>query len=405
MTSELHLGKGYGISSSFLNISLTLVPPIVATIRVIGESFIPVEMFFIAMGLCGIIVGFALKNMDRQDGGALEMPEIEVDVPVILTQPTTSTLASAVASPALSRKQSRLACKRQRQRPALSNIQTVGSPLGRKRWLSFDGDNRDRGQFSGSSPRLSSTGRKGDQDDPTDDETQENSPQLSASGSWNSPTIGSSPPKTQTGASPSRTPWLPMTERLHRTRKWFGRPLLQRALTRVGSPLLQQYAYSPRNNNDSHYGSISSPSIVSLRGEGAGGSDRWDLEGGVGVPATQEDYSVSQHPILYNPLRGSSGSFRINRNARPIAFGEGEEGRIFLNGQVVEPSAAATNGSTDTSDDEGDGYGDEGRYESDQHDSVRTNKSEATAVATDVDGTGIDRVASRTEEIANTITE
>lgn len=59
-------------------------------------------------------------------------------------------------------------------------------------------------------------------------------------------------------------------------------------------------------------------------------------EGGEKQVTAVEDYSVSQHPILYNPLRGSSGSFRISRTARPIAFGEGEEGLIYLNGQEVE---------------------------------------------------------------------
>ncbi|KAF9568123.1 hypothetical protein EC968_003096 [Mortierella alpina] len=86
VTNELHLGKGYGISSSFLNISLTLVPPIVATIRVAGDGFLPVEMFFISMGLCGMLVGFALKSIDRRSGGALEQPEIRVEVPVLVPQ-------------------------------------------------------------------------------------------------------------------------------------------------------------------------------------------------------------------------------------------------------------------------------------------------------------------------------
>ncbi|KAI1318111.1 hypothetical protein EDD11_007163 [Mortierella claussenii] len=93
ITNELHLGKGYGISSSFLNISLTIVPPIVATIRVVGDSFLYVEMFFIVMGLTGILVGFVLKVMDRRDGGALEEPEIHVEVPVIIPQ-TAATSAS-----------------------------------------------------------------------------------------------------------------------------------------------------------------------------------------------------------------------------------------------------------------------------------------------------------------------
>ncbi|KAG0280630.1 hypothetical protein BGZ95_009371 [Linnemannia exigua] len=180
VTNELHLGKGYGISASFLNVSLTVVPPIVATIRVIGDSFIPVEMFFIGMGLCGILVGFALKSIDRRDGGALEEPEIQVDVPVIVPQTAMSASTSAVASPALSQSRSRFG----------------------RRHGEFDLENQDRIEKQ--------------------------------------------------------------------------------------------------------------------------------------VPAAVEDYSVAQHPILYNPLRGSSGSFRISRTARPVAFGEGEEGLIYVNGQEVE---------------------------------------------------------------------
>ncbi|KAF9908982.1 hypothetical protein EC991_009164 [Linnemannia zychae] len=220
ITNELHLGKGYGISASFLNISLTVVPPIVATIRVIGDSFIPVEMFFIAMGICGILVGFALKSIDRRDGGALEEPEIQVDVPVIVPQTATiSASASAVASPALSQMRSRFG--KRLNRPTLSCIQ------------------------------------------------------------------------------PSR-----------------------------GAGSRAEARPTPRR-----YGSFSSPSLASPRIDG-----EFDLEEQVdgGEKQVVEDYSVAQHPILYNPLRGSSGSFRISRTAKPVAFGEGEEGLIYLNGQEIE---------------------------------------------------------------------
>ncbi|KAK5816765.1 major facilitator superfamily domain-containing protein [Linnemannia elongata] len=318
VTNELHLGKGYGISTSFLNISLTIAPPIVATIRVIGNSFLPVEMFFIGMGLCGILVGFALKNIDRRDGGALEDPEIQVDVPVIVPQTATSTSTSTMASPALSQSRSRF--RRQRKRPTLSCIQTLGSGSGSgagpasgsgslwtpKRWQ----NNLSEGAEAFESPRL--TKAQGEGEGGIGDSSQD----------WNSPTI-SSPlvPNISTSL---------LTPKKTRSRKWFGRPLLHRTLTRVGSPLLQQYSSSPRR-----YGSFSSPSIASPRMDGD-----FDLEegseGGEKQVTAVEDYSVSQHPILYNPLRGSSGSFRISRTARPIAFGEGEEGLIYLNGQEVE---------------------------------------------------------------------
>lgn len=67
-----------------------------------------------------------------------------------------------------------------------------------------------------------------------------------------------------------------------------------------------------------------------------GGDAPWDDEEAAHRSAGLNGYGVTQHPILYNPLRGSSGSFRVNRNARPVAFGEGEEGRIYLDGQEVE---------------------------------------------------------------------
>ncbi|KAF9539584.1 hypothetical protein EC957_005201 [Mortierella hygrophila] len=311
VTNELHLGKGYGISTSFLNISLTIAPPIVATIRVIGDSFIPVEMFFIAMGLCGIIVGFALKNIDRRDGGALENPEIQVDVPVIVPQTAASASTSTVASPVPSQSRSRFG--RQKKRPALNYIQALGSEPGSgaelasgsgslwtpKRWQ----NNLDEGSEAFGSPRSAKSqgGSEGDIGDSSQD----------------SPLV------------PSNSIPL-LLPRITKTKKWFGKPLLQRTLPRVGSPLLQQYSSSPRR-----YGSFSSPSIASTRIDG-----EFDLEegseGGEKQVTVVEDYSVTQHPILYNPLRGSSGSFRISRNAKPIAFGEGEEGLIYLNGQEVE---------------------------------------------------------------------
>ncbi|KAG0376556.1 hypothetical protein BGX24_007583 [Mortierella sp. AD032] len=330
VTNELHLGKGYGISASFLNISLTVVPPIVATIRVISDSFIPVEMFFIAMGLCGILVGFALKSIDRRDGGALEEPEIQVDVPMIVPQTSMSASTSAMASPVLSQSRSRFG--RRNNRPALSCIQTSGIGTGSgavmvsgpgsvwtpKRWH----NNLDEAteQFG---PPHSTKGQGGDGVGIGGGSSQD----------WNSPNV-SSPLLSHNNINNNNNSALsPMADMKGKPRKWFRRrPLLQRTYTRIGSPLLQQYSSSPQR-----YGSFSSPSLASPRIDG-----EFDLEDQGGIekqaPAVVEDYSVTQHPILYNPLRGSSGSFRVSRTAKPVAFGEGEEGLIYVNGQEVELS-------------------------------------------------------------------
>ncbi|KAG9068520.1 hypothetical protein KI688_010793 [Linnemannia hyalina] len=305
----VHTTLGFTSLSPIFAFSL-LAPPIVATIRVIGDSFIPVEMFFIAMGLCGIIVGFALKNIDRRDGGALENPEIQMDVPVIVPQTAASASTSTVASPVPS--QSRSLFGRQKKRPALNCIQTLGSGPGSggalasgsgslwtpKRWQ----NNLDEGSEAFGSP--CSTKAQGGSEGGIGDFSQD------------SPLVPNN----------SNSLLLP---RITKPKKWFGKPLLQRSLPRVGSPLLQQYSSSPRR-----YGSFSSPSIASTRIDG-----EFDLEeggeGGEKRATAVEDYSVAQHPILYNPLRGSSGSFRITRTAKPIAFGAGEE-LIYLNGQEVE---------------------------------------------------------------------
>ncbi|KAG0007001.1 hypothetical protein BGZ80_005064 [Entomortierella chlamydospora] len=278
VTNELHLGKGYGISSSFLNISLTVVPPIVATIRVMGDSFIPVEMFFISMGLYGILVGFILKFIDRRDGGALEVPEIQVEVPVIVPQASSSAPNSVAPSPVMSHKRSNALKKRKRPALPAFDIHRLSLP---------DHDSartRKRRSQDGDVDQDSLLQRR---EVHGDDEI--------ASSPWDS----------------------------------------------IGSPLLQQYSSSPR------YGSISTPSIsTSLH------DDYWDIEDGTKPTSDTGGYSVSQHPILYNPLRGSSGSFRINRSARPIAFGEGEEGRIYVDGQAVEPSHEGHEDYNSTSDSE-----------------------------------------------------
>ncbi|KAF9989010.1 hypothetical protein BGZ75_007920 [Mortierella antarctica] len=334
VTNELHLGKGYGISSSFLNISLTLVPPIVATIRVAGDSFLPVEMFFISMGLSGMLVGFVLKTIDRRSGGALEQPEIRVEVPVLVPQaniPSTSVSESAVTSPVLS--QGRPAFARRRQRPALSCIQTTGrvSGLGLRRVESLSEE---------CGPTLS---RRSENDDSSPyqelDANSDNELQTANNTSHQTASRTNSSPETRR---PLILPISPMTER--NRRRWFGerRPLLRRTLTRVGSPLLQQYARSPR------YGSFSSPSLASVSaGDHAFYWGSEDIESRLpGSEAFVEDYSVSQHPILYNPLRGSSGSFRISRSARPVVFSESEDGLVYVDEQAARGSDCDDDGDT-----------------------------------------------------------
>ncbi|KAF9188068.1 hypothetical protein BGZ51_000862 [Haplosporangium sp. Z 767] len=318
VTNELHLGKAYGISSSFLNISLTVVPFIVATIRVVGESFIPVEMFFVSMGLCGIAVGFMLKGIDRRDGGALEEPEILVDVPVIVPQTSLSTAASSTASPVVSQGRARFA---KRQRPRLDILQS--SEFRPQRSVSESGQGilkrwRDEEQ-DGDTESGTLGGNQGGSHDTT--ATHEGSDGHFATAGFAQGHHGD-------------MSMSPLTDQPSRHRKWHSRSLLQRTLTRMESPLLQQCVNSPL------YGSFSSPSLSTAMVEFP-----WDVAEAT-IPVI-EGYSVSQHPILYNPLRGSSGSFRISRNARPIAFGDGEEGLLYINDQMVDPGDENDDGTED----------------------------------------------------------
>ncbi|KAG0207490.1 hypothetical protein BGX28_001267 [Mortierella sp. GBA30] len=347
ITNELSLGKAYGISSSALNISLTVVPPIVATIRVLGDSFLPVELFFISMGLYGIFVGFILKRLDLQNGGALERAEIEVEVPVLVPQAalvTSTSLSSSIApSPSLSFSQGG---PKKRERPILSCIQSSRPETGLgligvvteseppqlpKRWRSHPNlDNDDKSDKDGDDDERTAASNNSEGD---------SCPAFSRT---------ASPP--MRGRRPLIWPVSPMTERSRR--KWFGarrnKPLLQRTLARVGSPLLQQqqqqqqHQYSSANSG---YGSFSSPSLASaavIMGDHVPHRVADDIESKL-LPVSGtviEDYSsaASRHPILYIPLRGSSGSFKISRSARPIAFGEGEEGLLYINGQEVGAS-------------------------------------------------------------------
>ncbi|RUS27622.1 major facilitator superfamily domain-containing protein [Jimgerdemannia flammicorona] len=84
VTGERRLGLAYGIATAFLNTALTIVPTIVATIRLIGGTFLPVEFFFVGMAGMGIVAGWALLRVDAAYGdGRLERPEIEAGVVVV----------------------------------------------------------------------------------------------------------------------------------------------------------------------------------------------------------------------------------------------------------------------------------------------------------------------------------
>lgn len=286
--NEVHLGKGYGISTSFLNISLTVAPFIVATIRVMSDNFIPVEMYFIAMGLCGVFAGFALKNIDEQNGGALEVPEIQVEVPVIVSR---STVSTPIASPALSK--SRSGRLKQRRHSTMNSLRNGSDLASRKRW-------EDEGDTSF---------HKSDAAQQQDDNSY--FPVFKPQSAH--------PP----GSSATAAPLSPVTDPMRRYQGRSQRPLLGEVFPTVASPLQQrQYMLSPASPRY-RYGTISM-------------GERRDVEDGPSRPVMTKSYSVSMHPILYNPLRGSTGSFRISRSARSIGFGEGEEGQIILDGEVVE---------------------------------------------------------------------
>ncbi|KAG0221823.1 hypothetical protein BGW41_006482 [Actinomortierella wolfii] len=335
---EVHLGMGYGISTSFLNISLTLVPPIVATIRIVGDSFVPVEMFFICMGLTGIVVGLLLRTIDAQQGGALEAPEIEVEVPIIVPPPGASSaiIASAdavVVSPILSSK-----FKFPPKSLGRSSLEHMPSPLGlyQDSWDSdgiVDTENQDythdtQGRISLGEPILSPNQSSGNSS------SRDKRPYTLP---WNHNRRGRK-------LSPSR---------FHGSRRvvpYRSRPSIPRSMSAHPNssqqPHQEQQLPMPKFNSSSSspqirsYGTFSSPSTASF---GLGIGIMVDEEATLHetpLPSLRplpprHQYSVRQHPILHNPLRGSSGSFRIHRNTRPIGFGEGEEGDLFLNGTLI----------------------------------------------------------------------
>ncbi|KAI8821840.1 major facilitator superfamily domain-containing protein [Fimicolochytrium jonesii] len=73
------LGTAYGLSTSALNTALTVMPLISAQIRVWGGSFVPVEMFFVALALGGAAASAVLWVVDVKHGSLLQMPEAHQD--------------------------------------------------------------------------------------------------------------------------------------------------------------------------------------------------------------------------------------------------------------------------------------------------------------------------------------
>ncbi|KAJ3300072.1 hypothetical protein HK104_004794 [Borealophlyctis nickersoniae] len=73
------LGTAYGLSTSALNTALTIMPLMAARIRVVGGSFLPVELFFVGLALAGAVASIVLWVVDLRNGGILEVPEIHDD--------------------------------------------------------------------------------------------------------------------------------------------------------------------------------------------------------------------------------------------------------------------------------------------------------------------------------------
>jgi MFS family permease len=71
------LGTAYGISTSALNTALTIMPVIAAEIRVAGESFLPVELFFAALAGTGALASLILWKLDSLNDGVLQKPEMQ----------------------------------------------------------------------------------------------------------------------------------------------------------------------------------------------------------------------------------------------------------------------------------------------------------------------------------------
>ncbi|KAH6577143.1 hypothetical protein BASA60_004222 [Batrachochytrium salamandrivorans] len=70
------LGASFGLATSALNASLTVVPLIAAQIRVQGGSYAPVEMFFVGLAILGILFCVVLYIVDSRNSFVLQRPEI-----------------------------------------------------------------------------------------------------------------------------------------------------------------------------------------------------------------------------------------------------------------------------------------------------------------------------------------
>ncbi|KAJ3125555.1 hypothetical protein HK098_000174 [Nowakowskiella sp. JEL0407] len=70
------LGTAYGISTSALNTALTIMPMLAAHVRVVGGSFLWVELFFVLLAVAGAFASFLLWFVDNNNGGVLTNPEI-----------------------------------------------------------------------------------------------------------------------------------------------------------------------------------------------------------------------------------------------------------------------------------------------------------------------------------------
>ncbi|KAL2915235.1 hypothetical protein HK105_205100 [Polyrhizophydium stewartii] len=88
------LGAAFGLSTSALNASLTVVPLMTAQIRVQGGSFLPVELFFVALALVGALCCGVLWVLDLANDSVLQMPEL---VPPSPTAPAGSVADDDIA--------------------------------------------------------------------------------------------------------------------------------------------------------------------------------------------------------------------------------------------------------------------------------------------------------------------
>ncbi|KAJ3018833.1 hypothetical protein HKX48_002591 [Thoreauomyces humboldtii] len=71
------LGTAYGLSTSCLNTALTIMPLVSAQIRVWGGSFVPVELFFVALALGGAGASTVLWIVDGYNGSILQRAEMD----------------------------------------------------------------------------------------------------------------------------------------------------------------------------------------------------------------------------------------------------------------------------------------------------------------------------------------